>query len=252
MIIEKPSADQIPALRRLWQQAFGDTDAFLDGFFATGFSPDRCRCIIEEDIPIAALYWFDCAWQGKKLAYIYAVATEKDLRGQGLCRVLMENTHLCLKLKGYAGAVLVPGTPGLADMYRKFGYKSFCPAENTTVAAAGSAISVSKVSAQEYAQKRLAYLPENAVNHGPESFDFLSTFCDFYAGDHFLFCAAREENTIYIQEFLGDTEKIPGILTALQAEKAQVRLPGGNQPFAMYHAFIDSADIPAYFGIALD
>lgn len=251
MIIDKPSADLVPALRRLWQQAFGDTDAFLDGFFDAGFSPDRCRCIIE-DVPIAALYWFDCTWENKKLAYIYAVATEEDLRGQGLCRVLMENTHLYLKLEGYAGTVLVPGTPGLVDMYRKFGYRSFCPAEITTVAAAGSALPVSTVSAQEYAKKRLAYLPESAVNHGQESFGFLSAFCSFYAGDHFLLCAAREESTLFIQEFLGDTEKIPGILTALQAEKALVRLPGGNKPFAMYRSLTDSTDIPTYFGIALD
>ena len=30
MTIDSPSANQIPGLRQLWQQAFGDTDAFLD------------------------------------------------------------------------------------------------------------------------------------------------------------------------------------------------------------------------------
>ena len=51
MTIDKPNADQIAGLRQLWKEAFGDEEAFLDDFFGTGFSPDRCRCItIENDI----------------------------------------------------------------------------------------------------------------------------------------------------------------------------------------------------------
>ena len=100
MKIDAPSATHIPHLRSLWKEAFGDTDAFLDAFFGAAFSPDRCRCIIADDRPIAALYWFDCTWQGKKVAYIYAVATDLQCRGQGLCRALMENTHPYLKFQG--------------------------------------------------------------------------------------------------------------------------------------------------------
>ena len=67
MRIEKPR--DIGALRRLWQEAFGDEDAFLDTFFATAFSPERCRCAVEGDSLLGALYWFDCICGGKTLAY---------------------------------------------------------------------------------------------------------------------------------------------------------------------------------------
>ena len=100
MIINQPQSSHIPALRQLWKQAFGDPDAFLDGFFETGFSPDRCRCIMLDQQILAALYWFDCTWNGKKIAYLYAVATDLQYRGNGLCRALMENTHLHLKFLG--------------------------------------------------------------------------------------------------------------------------------------------------------
>ena len=67
MIIDAPRKEDIPRLRQLWQQAFGDTDAFLDGFFNTGFSPDRCRCLQADGVLAAALYWFDCDFRGESL-----------------------------------------------------------------------------------------------------------------------------------------------------------------------------------------
>ena len=93
MIIKQPEPDQIPQLRQLWQEAFGDPDAFLDGFFQTAFAFDRCRCAVEGSRVQGALYWLDCAWEGQKLAYLYAVATRKDSRGQGICRRLMGTVH---------------------------------------------------------------------------------------------------------------------------------------------------------------
>ena len=46
----------IADLRNLWQQAFGDSDETLDAFFATGFSPDRCHYLTENDTVVSALY----------------------------------------------------------------------------------------------------------------------------------------------------------------------------------------------------
>lgn len=252
MIIKQPDRQWIPALRQLWQQAFGDTDDFLDGFFRTGFSPDRCRCIIADNQPIAALYWFDCTWQGKKVAYIYAVATDLQCRGQGLCRALMENTHLHLKFQGYAGAVLVPGTAELVTMYEKLGYQTFCRAKSTIFCAQVPAIPAAPISALAFAEESRAYLPENAVIHGRETFDFLATFCNFYAGDAFLLCAAREEDTLHVQAYFGDPDNLPGIAAGLQAEKVHIRLPDNEAPFAMFHSLMERSDMPDFFTIALD
>ena len=90
-------------LRLLWQEAFGDSEEMLDGFAATGFSPDRFHCICEKEIPVSALYWFDCQLDGYKLAYIYAVATLKSHQGQGLAKQLMTETHEILKVRRLRG-----------------------------------------------------------------------------------------------------------------------------------------------------
>ncbi len=241
----------IAAQKALWQEAFGDTDAFLDSFFATGFSPSHCQCLYQNHRLAAALYWFDCLWQDKKLAYLYAVATKKSLQGQGLCRSLMEATHTQLQRAGYAGAVLVPGNDGLAGMYEKFGYKtfSFCKKEEIFPS---KPLSIKEISPSEYASLRQVYLPENAVCQETPAFLFLATFCRFYRTKDGLFCISRQEDTLNFQEFLGDISLLPGITAAMNAEKAVVRVSDDRTPFAMYRSFTGDDATPGYFALPMD
>ena len=58
MRIDHPTSGEISGLRQLWKEAFGDTAGFLDAFFSTGFSPERCLYAGEGGTVAAALYWF--------------------------------------------------------------------------------------------------------------------------------------------------------------------------------------------------
>lgn len=251
MTIDMPNLSQIPALRRLWQEAFGDTDAFLDGFFSMAFAPERCRCITEEEQLVAALYWFDCSWESKKAAYVYAVATDRTFQGKGYCRTLLEDTHNVLKKQGYACAVLVPGEDNLSRLYEKCGYKSFCPMEQKRVLAGKTAVSFRQISVTEYAaaQKKLA--PKGSVLHRVSTLAFGSGFLKFYAGEDFAFCCAKEDKTAVFQEFLGNAEKIPGILAGLGVDTGTVRLPG-KKDYAMFCPLEEAETTPKYFGIPLN
>ena len=80
------NTDVICQLKSLWQLVFQEPMEAIDTFFATGFSPNRCRYLTQDDIPISALYWLDCEYEGGKLAYIYAVATHPNHRGKGLVK----------------------------------------------------------------------------------------------------------------------------------------------------------------------
>jgi GNAT superfamily N-acetyltransferase len=122
---EHPQEAHIPGLRRLWQEAFGDTDAFLDGFFSTAFSPERCLCVCRGEQVLSAAYWLDGQLPEGKCAYIYAVATAKACRGQGLAKSVMAQIRETLQRQGYVAAILVPGEPSLADFYGAMGY-TFC------------------------------------------------------------------------------------------------------------------------------
>ena len=249
MIIDKPTSTA--PLRRLWKQAFGDTDAFLDSFFAFGFSPDRCRQTTIDGNLVAALYWFDCAFNGKKIAYLYAIATDKAHRGKGLCRLLMEDTHRHLKNLGYTGALLVPANPGLFDFYKKMGYRTCCSVNEFTCKADRIA-PLKFIEATDYFQHRKSYLPGDSVEPEDSMLNFMNEQYFYYMGEDFIFSATAEGDTLIVTEFLGDSAFAPGIVAAMGKKQGRFRTPGTEKPFAMYYSFTPGLDKPTYFPFALD
>ncbi len=253
MNIKSPTKANIPSLRCLWQEAFGDTDEFLDLFFCNGFSSERCLFIEEENSIAAVLYWFDCEWEGRKLAYIYAVATAKAHRGKGLCHKLMEHTHLHLKNASYTGAVLVPGSPSLFKFYESMGYRTSCFVHEFVCPAAEERVNLKKVSKEEFGALRRHFLPKHSVIQENENLDFLSSYACFYAGEDFILAAYKDGGTLICPEILGNTESAPGIVRALGCEKGIFRTPGITKPFAMYLPLQEESETaPSYLGFAFD
>ena len=250
MNIDYPAQSQMDDLRALWQEAFGDDEAFLDNFYTYGFTPDRCRCLSVDGHVAAALYWFDCSVDGRPLAYLYGVATAKAYRGKGLCRALMENTHEHLKYLGYSGAILVPNGDKLFRMYEKMGYEVCASVAEFNCTAGLDAAQLRQVDAEEYSRLRREFLPENGVVQEGDNLQFLQTMADFYAGDDFLVAVYRGEKCI-VPELLGNTQAAPGILTALRKPQGHFRSPGDDRVFAMYRPLSD-APAPGYFGLAFD
>ena len=252
MKIDAPSHKDLPALRALWQEAFGDSDAFLDAFEKTAFSSSRSRVVFSDGTPIAALYWFDCSFLGQRLAYLYAVATLKTYRGQGVCRGLMENTHHHLKEKGYAGVLLVPGSSSLFSFYEKMGYTTVAYVDELRCKAAQTGMPLQKIDAEMYAKCRRRLLPPGGVVQEGECLSFLQSYAELYEGEDVLLAVSREGGILHAQELLGDRRKAPAILAALGAAEGHFRLPGEKIPFAMLYPLDEALSRPSYFGIALD
>ena len=252
MRIDYPLPDQMPQLRNLWQEAFGDSEDYLDIFFTTGFAPSRCRCVTEAGQVAAVLYWLDMFCGGQKCAYIYAVATAKTHRGRGLCRMLMEDSHKVLRSRGYYGAVLSPSDAGLARMYGTMGY-SHCGSINQLCCEAGQTpAKICKVDGAEYNAKRSALLPEGGLTLGKAAAEFLAAQAELYAGEDFTLAAVRTEEGLFGIELLGDAENAPAILKALDCECGIFRICGGENTFAMFRPLKEKTKIPRYLGIAFD
>lgn len=251
MTIKSPTQDHIPQLRKLWQQAFGDTDAFLDIFFSAAFSPTRCRCVLVEGGVAAALYWFSCEAGGQPLAYLYAVATDEKFRGRGLCRRLMEDTHSHLASLGYAGALLVPGDAGLREMYRGMGYADAAGIKKLTCKA-GQPVLLEEMDAAEYAVQRRKLLPPNGVVQEVENLRFLERLGRFYRGEDFLLCAVKEGDRLTAPELLGNAAAAPGIVAALGCKESTFTVPGEETPFAMAIALTPDFQRPSHFAFAFN
>lgn len=249
MIIDNPRAEHLTALRLLWQQAFGDPDGFLDDFFAKGFAFDRCRCVFREGEPVAAVYRFDGVWQDKKIAYLYALAVAEGHRGQGLSRLLLADTHGALRRMGYAGAVLEPATDALREYYSRLGYRAFGARQEQRIRASAEPEAVSELGLLGYEQARKKYLPQNGICQPGALTEFLQTQARLLGGEDFVAAVSRQD--AFILEFLGNENRIPGLLRALDMEEAVVRLPGGAAT-SMYLSLDESSDLPSYFGLPMD
>lgn len=252
MKTDHPSSRHMPQLRTLWQDAFGDPDDFLNSFYRTAYSPDRCLCIFSEDQVAAVLYWIDCSLDGRKLAYIYAVVTRPDFRGQGLCRKLLSDTHTLLTSRGYAGTLLVPQKESLRQMYAGMGYRDAGGLCEFRCVAGADAVSLRAVGPEEFAALRRTLLPPHSVLQETRGLAFLGEQLQFYAGADFLLAAFCENGVVHGVELLGRPDAAPGIVRALGCSQGIFRLPGNEKPFAMFHPLMPAAVCPEYFGFAFD
>lgn len=252
MRIDAPTPGLLPQLRGLWKDAFGDGDAFLDTFFSTAYSPDRCRCVTVDGQVAAALYWFDVSCMGEKMAYLYAVATAPAFRKQGFCRALMGNTHNHLTALGYHAALLVPDGEALTRMYTGLGYRPCCGIREFVCAMGSDPVPLRRIDTGEYARLRRQLLPPGGVIQEGENLTFLETYAEFYAGLDFLLAAHREEDSLVGLELLGNADAAPGILSALGLPRGRFRTPGDAQPFAMFLPLKPGTQAPTHFGLAFD
>ena len=265
--ISHPDSSQITGLRELWKHTFGDSDAFLDAFFETAFSPKRTFCVTINTLVVGALYWFDCEFSNQKIAYIYAVATAKNYRGQRICHTLMTHTHQYLKASGYAGAILSPAEESLFHFYGKMGYKTCAYANElhyTNKQNLVSSIKIQKISKEEFAKLRREFLPPDAVLQEHENLDFLEKEAEFYIGKDFLLTAqiiekyeetntgTRMEKHLLGIELLGDTSIFPSILTFFGCTSGEFRTIGNEKAIGMYHSFTNTTLEPAYLGFIFD
>ena len=252
MNVDYPTVGQIPGLRDLWKEAFGDNDLFLDAFFAHGFSADRCRCVREKGRVLAALYWFETAWEGRRFAYLYAVATAASHRGKGLFSMLLADTKAVLEKAGYDGILLVPENEALSRMYEKFGFAACAAVDSFSAVAGEKTVPVREIGEAEFARLRRDFLPQGAVIQEGETLAFLASQCHFWAGADFLTVGQIYDGKLVCSEILGNRAAASGLLRALEVPEGTFRGPGEGKPFSWFLPLRDFCGRPTYFGLALD
>lgn len=253
MKIDYPKCGDVPKLRTLWKEAFGDTDAFLDLFFKTAFKPENALAVFEDDVAVSMLYWFDCEYCGEMIAYVYAVATAEKYRGRGICSAVMESLHDKLKNRGYIGAILVPGSKSLFAFYGKIGYTNCGKVDYFECGASNEKARIRKIEKLQYAKIRRVLLPEFSVIQENVNLDFLETYAEFYAGEDFLLAARAENGKLLGVEYLGDKSKAADVVAALGCKCGDFMSPGNSVDFAMYYSLNKEKQLPPkYFGLAFN
>lgn len=252
MKIDFPTPSQSSQLVALWQEAFGDSMEFIEGFFCTGYAPARCRCMTIDGQVVAALYWLDAEMDSLRYAYLYAVAVSKAHQGKGLGRALMEDTRAHLAYRGYDGILLYPQNDSLRTMYEKMGYTTCTYVSRFTCKAGDEPVALRRIDRDEYAALRRTYLPAGSVLQENENIAYMEMMAFFYAGEDFLLAAGKEGQTLYAPELLGNPAAAPGILAALHCTEGQFQTTGNEIPLAMYLPLSKKAKTPKYLGLVFN
>jgi len=258
------SSQDIPQLRRLWRRVFGDPEEYLDLFFRNCFPHARAMVAEENGAVLSALYLLPLTlFVGERAypaAYIYAVATDPDHRGQGLSTALLGETHRLLTAEGVAATVLVPAETGLFSYYGARGFETaFTVAPLEWTVSDGETIPLREATAAEILPERnrffapcalygawdadaLAYRVREAEFVGGKALAFTYKKHDCYA-----ICVPDGE-TLRITELAAPADEIVLRSLARYFGKRRVftRLPAENgAPFAMLHRCAGFPPLPA-------
>ena len=279
----------IPALRALWNLAFGDGGAYLDNFFQTYYRPERMLVLEQDGVLRAMTAWFDTTFvlPGRgayRAAYLYAVATHPDCRGQGLAGRLLTWADNYFRTLGIPAVTTVPAEPALHPFFGANGFREcfltfegkLTPEELPTPCEE----SFRPVSPAEYGKLReelLADLPH--IAYPEDALAYQAGCCavsglTLYAADTsagpVLLCPERaSEELVIVKEFLGNaTAKrltLPDLPRVAPARRWLVREPvsfrpgtGGGWNFAMLKWLDETLAAQwdwasaAYLGLAFD
>jgi len=270
----------IPALRGLWQLAFGDSDAYVDNFFNTYYRPER-MLLLEEDGSLRAMTaWFDTDFvlpgQGKyRAAYLYAVATHPDSRGKGLAGQLLAWADGYFRSLGIPAVTTVPAEPSLHKFFGTNGFRECFCHEETHLSGSRTALSFSlePISPSTYAELREVFLqdiPHIALSE--EAITYQAGCCTlsggglYAAGTPFgtvILCAeGLADGTLLVKELLGrpaaQQAAAENLFALLHRFSGLYRTPGTGIPFGMLKWLDPELETrwdwtnTAYLGLAFD
>lgn len=171
-----------PALYKLWAQAFGDSQEFVEKVFTQFVGPQGIYVAAEENGPVALLCAVPVALQNRTGAYFYGLCTLKEQRGKGIMHGLIEYVCNLLHQQGCAFACLVPAGPALFEFYAEQGFeKAFSkrvlemPIKHNLWAQA----EFDNITAKALTQLRRQYVP-NSVQLNDQS--VAAVLSDLYSG----------------------------------------------------------------------
>ena len=234
--IHEYKESDVPWLRSLWLEAFGDEPSLTDTFFE--LLPSMGVGLVAEFygelFGAAYVLYTELHSPGrppKKVAYIYGVAVDKQAQGQGIGAELVRACMRYARMHGADICCTLPAEPSLYGWYAKscgLVPVSFCALEEIPLSDGGAEIQ--ELYADEYSYRRIDLLKGKPyISLYYDWLRFQEAIFKTYAGGFYAYkggiaCGYLDGDTLMIKEALNDApEFIPALCRKLGAKKAVVR-----------------------------
>lgn len=254
-IIRDWQSEDKPALKTLWQTAFGDSDEYIGSFFDSFLRPGACVAAEADGKVVSAMYiipghrLFHNRGKSLSAGYTYALATLPEYRGRGIGAAVYKAASDKALAQADAACVL-PAEAGLYPFYEKASGAApmsyirearFTRAELKDLPRSPAA----RFPAYQYAGVReqlLSGYPHAVLN--PDIFDHLEeNGCEFFVLEHGLAAAETENGGCLVHELISPRTDGMDALASLAAwcpaEEYVVRTPlffegpGEARPFML-------------------
>lgn len=257
MKYEKAQKKDLPALTKLWQASFGDSEAEIARFWQLF---DAIEVFLARDgAPVAMLSalpvtFFDTDGEAHQASYLYAAATAANYRGRGICTELMKFAEKTLRAQGSELLILCPASEKLFEFYGKMGYKTVFFNREYTANAEGKA-KIKPIDAAAYQNLRQMQLYADFVSYEEHLLALQTGFYRVETEERICCAAAEKHGTeLLIKELLPDDRAAAAALAQhLGCKTVRVRTEGGEKAFGMAKSL---AGVPcleaAYLGLAFD
>lgn len=282
--IRQSTLADIPRLRTLWTQAFGDDEGYIDNFFDTYYQPHTVLLLEQDGAAQAMTAWFDTTLVLPRVgeyrtAYLYAVATDPQRRGQGLATRLLAGVDAWMQKLDIPLISTVPAEPSLHNFFARHGFAEYFthqqlrwnPDDTTATSVLGAA--VQQIDAAQYGVLRgqlLCNTPHIALPQ--RALEYQAGCCRASGGGLYrvdigtetaALCAEEmEDGQLLVKELLCPAQMRQVTLSAFARHVTNFsgiyRVAGAGEKFGMLKSAFPERTIPkfiqntAFLGLAFD
>lgn len=275
-VLRPSRREDLPALVELWQLAFGDTQEYIRGFFDLVDDPERVLVLEQGGRVQAMACWLVTPLvrpdgREERAAYLYAVATRPERRGEGCGVRLLDYARRRLGELGFVWLTTVPARPELHGFFARGGFvEGLSLARATLIPDGGEEARVEQVGPEEYGRLRRAALAGRArVEYEPMALAYQQHACALSGGglyrvDEGCACVERSwDGRVVVKELLaeagGEQRAVNALARLHPAPDYEVRTPwpgpGERVDFAMVLPLCPQGAWPGpdtYLGLAFD
>ncbi|MDL2324788.1 GNAT family N-acetyltransferase [Ruminococcaceae bacterium OttesenSCG-928-A16] len=259
MQYRKATHHDTPALVALWQQVFGDDVGLITNCLQLFAGQGNVYVAQNSQGVCAQLLAVPCNIKECKGFYLYALATNPAVQGQGVMSALMQYAETQFTQSDAQFCALIPANPPLFAFYAKRGYTQqtrLCHFRvyNNELAASPIKPTVGQISPQMFAALRNKHIPAPFMAFDAQRYAMVLDDIEAQGGGT-VYCNngyalfLPTQNDVLIPEIFADDELgmaalLRAVFKQTKAQSLQVTAapqqafaaplgPGGQQPFAM-------------------